>query len=384
MPTVDIGLLLLIACLVAIVCRRLGFPYAVGLVVAGGALALSGVRSGLVLSRELVFSALLPPLVFEAALHLGWRQFRREAPLVLGMAFVGTALSAGVVAWAMQALAGWGWPAALLFGALIAATDPVSVIALMKEQRTEPRLRFVMEAESLINDGAAAVLFALVAAGMAGGAANVALSAVWTVGGGVLIGLAVAAGLLLLAGHSRDHLVEITLTVLAAYGSFLLAERAGASGILATTAAGMLVGNWGKGRHLSEVGGPAVLRFWDFAAFLANSLVFLLIGSSEAMQPLARFAWPAVVGIGAVLLGRAVAVYPIAALFSRSALALPRLSQHILVWGGLRGALALALVLGAPPMPERAALISVAFAVVAFSVFVQGLSVPMLLRRAAK
>jgi len=384
--TVTLGLLLFVACLVAILCRRLGWPYAIGLVVAGIGLSLAGVHSGIALTPELVFSVLLPPLVFEAALHLGWAQFRREAPLVLALAFGGTVVSAAVVAGAMHGLAHWGWPAALLFGALIAATDPVSVIAMMKEQDTPPRLRFLMEAESLINDGAAAVLFTVIAAWIAGSAAGpqgIALALVQTVGSGVLLGLVVGAAMMLVAGPTDDHLVEITLTMLAAYGSFLLAEELHVSGVLATLAAGMLVGNWGRGRMLSDAGGPAVIRFWDFAAFLANSVVFLLIGSREAVQPITTFLWPAAVGTGAVLVGRAAAIYPIARGFRGRALAVDGLTQHILVWGGLRGALALALALGAPAtLPEHDALVSVAFAVVAFSLFVQGLTVPILLRRA--
>jgi monovalent cation:H+ antiporter, CPA1 family len=131
---VALGLLLFVACLVAIVTRRIGFPYAVGLVLAGIGLSLAGYRSRLELTPELIFTFFLPPLVFEAALHLRWRQFRREAPLVLTLAFAGTFLSAAVVAAGMRWLIGWDWQAALLFGSLIAATDPVSVIAMMKEQ----------------------------------------------------------------------------------------------------------------------------------------------------------------------------------------------------------------------------------------------------------
>jgi CPA1 family monovalent cation:H+ antiporter len=386
--TVSLGLLLFVACLVAILCRRFGLPYAVGLVVAGIVMTVSGYRSGMVLTPELMFSVLLPPLVFEAALHLGWRQFRREGGLVMALAFGGTLLSALVVAGAMHGLAGWGWPGALLFGSLIAATDPVSVIAMMKEQQAAPRLRFLMEAESLVNDGAAAVLFALVAGwigGNATGPAGIALALVTTVGGGVLLGLAVAAALMLVAGRSQDHLVEITLSVLAAYGSFLLAEELHVSPVLATLAAGMLVGNWGKDAKLTEEGGQGVIRFWDFAAFLANSVVFLLIGSRGATQPLAAYGVAAAVGTLAVLVGRAMAIYPVTALFARSRMAVDGLTRHILFWGGLRGALALALALGAPAaLPEREALIGVTFAVVAFSIFVQGLTVPMLLRRAAR
>ncbi|WP_267387401.1 sodium:proton antiporter [Sphingomonas sp. GC_Shp_3] len=388
MAHVDIpalGLLLLVACLVAIVTRRIGLPYSVGLVVAGIALSLVGYRSQIVLTPELIFTVLLPPLVFEAALHLGWSQFRREAPLVLSIAFVGTFLSALVVAAGMHWLCGWGWQGSLLFGALIAATDPVAVIAMMKEQKAEQRLAFLMESESLVNDGAAAVLFAVVAAWIAGAdssAGSIAISLVSTVAGGVLCGLVVASAIMLLAKGSNDHLVEITLTVLAAYGSFLIAEELKVSGVLATLSAGMLVGNRGRGRALTDEGSAAMIRFWDFAAFLANSVIFLLIGSREAAQPIIAYLLPAVVGTILVLGGRAVAIYPIVGLFRRSSLAVNGITQHILFWGGLRGALALALALAAPAaLPEHDALISVAFAVVAFSIFVQGLTVPRLLRR---
>jgi CPA1 family monovalent cation:H+ antiporter len=382
---VTLGLLLFVACLVAIVTKRIGLPYAIGLVVAGIALSLIGYDSRIALTPELIFTFLLPPLVFEAALHLRWGQFRREAPLVLSIAFVGTLLSAAVVAAGMHWIVGWGWQAALLFGALIAATDPVSVIAMMKEQNAEKRLRFLMESESLVNDGAAAVLFTLIVAWIAGdggSAGSVALALVTTVAGGVLCGLVVAGFLLLVAGRSDDHLVELTLTMLAAYGSFLLAEKTNVSGVLATLAAGMLVGNWGKGRGLTAHGGDAMIKFWDFAAFLANSIVFLLIGSREATQPLATFLVPAAIGTVLVLAGRAVAVYPITTLFAKTSIAVDRATQHILFWGGLRGALALALALATPAaLPEHDAVIGVAFAVVAFSIFVQGLTVPRLLKR---
>ena len=384
-------MLLLVACLVAIGAARAHLPYSVGLVVAGIVLGLTGYASRIVLTPQLIFTFLLPPLIFEAALHLGWRQARREAPLVLTLAFVGTFLSAAVVAAGMHWLAGWGWMAALLFGSLIGATDPVSVIAMMKEQNAEQRLRFIMESESLVNDGAAAVLFALCLAANSAGSISfgaIGLSLATTVLGGVVCGLAVAGGLLLIAGRSDDHLVELTLTVLAAYGSFALAQDLGVSGVLATLSAGMLVGNHGRGRILTEHGGEAIIRFWDFAAFLANSVIFNLIGSRaaghslSASTPFTAYAWPGLIGIMLALGGRAVAIYPVGALFARTKLAIDRPTRHLLFWGGLRGALALALALAVPSsVPEHNALVSVAFAVVAFSIFVQGLTVPVLLRR---
>jgi CPA1 family monovalent cation:H+ antiporter len=383
---VTLGLLLFVACVVAIVTRRIGLPYTIGLVVAGISLSIAGYRSNIELTPELIFTFLLPPLVFEAALHLKWRRFREEASLVLSLAFGGTLLSAAVVAAGMHWLVGWGWLASLLFGSLIAATDPVSVVAMMKEQDAEPRLRFVMEAESLLNDGAAAVLFGLCAAAAAGAstsAGTIALSFVVTVAGGILCGVVVAGGLLLVAGRADDHLVELTLTVLAAYGSFLIAEAIGVSPVLATLAAGMLVGNVGSARTLTERGGESLIRFWDFAAFLANSVIFLLIGSREAEQSLLAILWPAAIATLLVLAGRAAAIFPIAGLFARSRAAIDGLTSMILFWGGLRGALALALALAIPTtLPEHDVLIGVAFAVVAFSIFVQGATMPFLLRKA--
>ena len=158
-------------------------------------------------------------------------------------------------------------------------------------------------------------------------------------------------------------------SMLAAYGSFLIAEELRFSGVLATLSAGMLAGNWGRGNRISQLGSQAMLRFWEFAAFLANSVVFLLIGSREAAEPLGGYMLAAAVGTVLVLAGRAIAVYPITALFRHTILATDRITQHILFWGGLRGALALALALAAPAsLPEHDALVGVAFAVVAFSI----------------
>jgi CPA1 family monovalent cation:H+ antiporter len=220
--------LLLVACLIAMLTRRLGLPYIVGLVAAGFLIALLPESPNLPLSRELIFNVLLPPLVFEAALQLDWRRFRDELPLTLTLAFAGVAVATVVVAAGMHWLVGWSWIGAALFGALIAATDPVSVIAAFREMDCLPRVSMVVEAESLLNDGVAAVAFAVlsaVAVGASPSAANIAPAFLWTLGGGIVIGVAVSAAILLIVGRTDDPLVEITLTTIAAYASFLIAER---------------------------------------------------------------------------------------------------------------------------------------------------------------
>lgn len=203
-----------------------------------------------------------------------------------------------------------------------------------------------------------------------------------SIGGGVLCGAAVAAGALLLAGRTDDHLVEITFTTVAAYGSFLLAEHFHLSGVLATITAGLVMANFRSIGTISDRGKEAVQAFWQYAAFVANSLVFLLIGMHEAHQHFLAIWLSAAIAIALVTLGRAVAIYPCCFLFSRSVLRVTTQHQHVLFWGGLRGALALALALGLPPeIPGREEIITVSFAVVAFSVFVQGLTMAPLLRK---
>ena len=230
-----IGALLLVACLIAMLTRRLGLPYIVGLVVAGFLIALLPHSPELPLSRALIFNVLLPPLVFEAALQLSWPRFRRELPLTLVLAFAGVAIAAAVVAAGMHYLVGWSWIGAALFGVLIAATDPVSVIAAFRDMRCQPRLSMVVEAESLLNDGIAAVGFAVlsaIAAGASPHAASILPAFLWTLGGGLAIGLGLSGAILIVAGRTDDPLVEISLTTIAAYGSFLLAEHFGGEHII--------------------------------------------------------------------------------------------------------------------------------------------------------
>src|SRR6478672_2589875 len=185
-----IGILLLVACLIAMLSRRLGLPYIVGLVVAGFGIALLPDVPSLPLSRGLIFNVLLPPLVFEAALQLEWKRFRAELPLTLTLAFLGVVIAAAVVAVGLHNLAGWSWSGAALFGVLIAATDPVSVIASFREMRVQPRVSMVVESESLLNDGVAAVGFAVVSAiaiGASPTAASIVPAFLWTLGGGMII-----------------------------------------------------------------------------------------------------------------------------------------------------------------------------------------------------
>lgn len=379
------ALLLLVAAVVAMLTRRLRLPYSVGLVMAGIVLAISPVAPKVDLTEGLIFTVLLPPLLFEAALYIHWNQLRRDLPVIVLLATAGVLISAWVTATGMHYVVDWPWTEALVFGVLIAATDPVSVVATFKEAQARGRLLVLIEAESLLNDGTAAVAFGVavaIASGEPLAPPAVAIMLFRVVGGGILCGAAVALTAMFLTGRTDDHLVEITFTTVAAWGSFLLATHFGVSGVLATITAGLVMGNFELFGKISPRGKEAVQAFWEYAAFVANSLVFLLIGMHETHQHFEVVWLPAILAIGLVTLGRAAAIYPCCLVFSRSSLRVTMKHQHVLFWGGLRGALALALSLGLPfSLPHREAIITISFAVVAFSVFVQGMTMGPFLRR---
>ncbi|SFK84297.1 cation:proton antiporter [Methylocapsa palsarum] len=286
----------------------------------------------------------------------------------------------------------WPFSSALVFGVLIAATDPIAVIAMFKDTGIKGRLRLLVESETLLNDGVAAVLFTLVldwaqATGEGATPLQVGKSLIFNTGGGILMGLACGGAAIGVAGRTLDHLVETPLTVVAAYGSFLLADHFGLSGVLATVSAGFLMGNLGVLRErehglLSSHGRDFVMAFWEFATFIANSLIFLLIGLTVAGIRLDGLGLPSIlIIVMLVLVRRAFTVYPLCLMFRRTRWAIPYRDQHILWWGGLRGALSLGLALARPlSLPWRNDIVIAAFGVVSFSVLVEGLTMPLLLR----
>ena len=384
-----------VAILVAIIARRVHLPYTVGLVVAGVGLAVAGLETGAMLTHDFIFEVILPPLLFEAALSIRWRDLQRDMLPIVVLSTCGVVVSAVVVAAGLMTFLAWPAAPAIVFGVLIGATDPIAVLAMFKDTDVKGRVRLLVQSESLFNDGVAAVLFVLALTWVQATdatpltTATIARALVFMTGGGILVGIASGGAAIALARHTSDHLVETALTAVAAYGSFLLAENLHFSGVLATVAAGLLIGSLGvlredEDQNLFSSGGRSlVIAFWEFAAFLANSLVFLLIGLRVAAMPFTGIGAKALlIAVGLVLMGRALTVYPLCLLFQHSAWAIPMRDQHVLWWGGLRGALALALALALPPsFPFHNEILITAFGVVAFSVVVQGLTVPWVLRK---
>jgi CPA1 family monovalent cation:H+ antiporter len=384
---------LAVAMIVAIAARQIKLPYTVGLVIVGAGLTLSKADFGPHLTHDLIYDLILPPLLFEAALMISWTELRRDALPILALSTVGTVVAASAVACGMMWLLGWPIASALVFGALIAATDPVAIIAMFKDNDVHGRMRLLVESESLMNDGAAAVLFVMALAwAQSGGQEQSALETVAALArivfGGVAVGAACGGAAILVTGRTSEHLIEAALTTVAAFGSFLIAEHLHVSGVLATVTTGLMMGNLGvlgaeDKSYLTIKGREFVVSFWEFAAFMANSVVFLLIGVDVAGAQFQFYAPKVLIGaIAIALAGRALTVYPISLAFLRTRWRITFPEQHILWWGGLRGALGLALALSLPStLPLRDEILVVTFAVVGFSIVVQGLTMPLLLRR---
>jgi CPA1 family monovalent cation:H+ antiporter len=263
--------LLVVAILVAIIARRLRLPYTVGLVFAGTALALGNFDTGIRLTYDIIFDVILPPLLFEAAINIPWHELRRNMMPILVLSILGVVISAVVVTGGMVWFLAWPVTSALIFGVLIAATDPVAVIAMFKNTGVGGRLRLLVESEVLFNDGVAAVLFGLAFAWSQGHAGGIPLaigSLIKVSGGGLAPGLIVGSATILIAGRTSDHTVEIAVTGIAAFGSFFAADYFHFSGVLATVSAGLLTGSIGlRGKAsrygLTQQGRAVILELWN-------------------------------------------------------------------------------------------------------------------------
>jgi len=273
---------------------------------------------------------------------------------------------------------------ALLFGAIISATDPISVLAIFKDLKMDKRLSVIIEGESLLNDGTAVVLFQILLAGVVAGGLSAGKGIgqfLLAVGGGAVLGFALGYAASKITQTIDDPQIEITLTTIVAYGSYLLANHLHLSGVIATASAGLMVGNFGAKRGMSAQTRTALESFWEYIAFVMNSLVFLLIGLEVHIDALAHAWRPVLFAIAAVLIGRSLSVYSLVPVANFFAEKIPLRWQHVVVWGGLRGALALALALSLnDAFPYRNQILDLTFGVVVFSILTQGLTMKPLLR----
>jgi CPA1 family monovalent cation:H+ antiporter len=327
----------------------------------------------------------LPILLFEAAINTDISRLRSTLKPISLLAGPGVAIASGVTALILKLALGLDWIPALLLGTILAVTDTVSVIAVFKEVTVPSRLITIVEGESLFNDGAALVLFNLILLSHATGGVTFAESIqelVIVIAGGSLVGLVLgylSAGLL---ARSDDNLSSILLTVALALGANQIAHWLGVSGVVAVVVSGLMVGNVGLSRRVSASNRVTLYSFWEYAGFGVNTFIFLLIGVELKLDAFWQTLPAVLLAVLAYHVGRLLAVYPLLAILRWFDRPIPLRWQHILFLGNIKGSLSMALALSLPfTISGRSSLIAIVFGSVLFSLIVQGLSLPWIVKR---
>ncbi len=407
--------ILVIACGMALLAKRLKLPYTVLLVVAGLAVSLlldgaPGLREHLEkikLKPELLLQVFLPILLFEAAFHVDLKSFLNNRRAILFLAIpgviIGMVLTTAVFVPVAQLIRGdMMWQVGLVTAAMLAATDPISVVALFKEFTVSKRLGIIVEGESLINDGIAVVLFGVVVK-ITADSLGLSIPTLDDQGGnvqalhvlgnflrevflGTALGVAVGLAISYLTSKVNDHLIEVALTAIAAYGSNVAAMQLHASGVIAVVVCGMMVGNVGAKHGMSPTTREAVFSFWEFAAFMANSFVFILIGLEIRLSELWADAGLIVAFFVIMILVRSVIVFGVHNLVRREDLRLKKPWLPVITWSGVRGSLSMvmAMMLVASESEgetTRKLILNLVFGVVLLSILLQGTTIEWLMKR---
>ena len=382
--------LLSVAALAALVVARLRIPYSVTLVVLGLVAGALLPRGTIEVTPELVLLVLVPGLVFEAALRLDLEHLRRTFGWIVLLAAPGVVISALIVALVLRAATGLPFELGMVVGAMVAATDPVAVIATFRRLGLPRRLATLVEGESLANDGTALVLFSATVAAISGGGSVSETAEAVVIAVVTSIGIGLAAGWLAsrLMALVEDLAIELTISIAAAYGTYLLADGLGQSGIIATVVAGVVIGTYGRSVGLSPRALEALDVVWELFAFLLTAFAFLLVGLAISVGDLLAGASSIFWGLVGIVAARIVVVYGllggIAQLIGeRAHWPKPPIGWlHVMFWAGLRGAVAVAMALSLPAdFPQRALLQQITFGVVLFTMFVQGTTAELVVAR---
>ncbi len=378
--------LLLIAVLVAIAVKYIRLPYTIALVLCGLGIGFMGFHS-ISLSKELILFVFLPPLLFEGAIHIDIDKLRENLTSILLLAVVGLSFGILLVGLLLNSLTGIELIYCLLFGAMIMPTDPISVLALFKKLGVSKRLSMIVEGESLFNDGVGIVLFMVILRVVEASHFSIVetiIEFLMVVLGGLLIGFIAGYSTYRFLRHIDDHLIEVVITGILAYGTFIACESLHVSGVMGVVAAGLLIGNRGTAFAMSPTTRIAIRDSWALTAFMVNSLIFLLIGIQIPIGNILSHPDLMVmitVSILVVLIARALTVYPLLMTLNlKSKRKISFAKMHVINWGGLHGSIPIALLLSLPAIPHLEELSFMVFGVVLFSLVVQGLTMEPLIK----
>jgi CPA1 family monovalent cation:H+ antiporter len=357
----------------AIISDKFRLPYppviiAIGLILS--LLRFSGGFGSITINSSLILGIVVPPLIFEAAMRTRFEVFRTVEKTVIGLAIFGVVISAFVSAVVLNVTLGLPLAAALLFGVIVSPTDPVTVVSVLKRMRAPERLTTILESEAYLNNATPVILFPI--------ALSLSFSAVSSLSefgitllGGVAVGLVVSGIAEVLHRLITEPLAETSFTIAVMYGSYVLAESLGFSGLVAVPIAGLYMGNRTMRTAMTEETRQTMTRFWEVVTFLATSFAFLLIGLKADFMLLVAFAPFIIAAFAAILIARVVSVYPILWFAQLLGEKIPSSWRKILSLAGLRGAVSIALVLSLPENSFRGPLEAMTFGVALLSLIVQ-------------
>ena len=382
-------ILLIITSIVAIIADKFNFPYTIALVLVGLFIGYMHLINAPHLSKDLLYYVFLPPLIFQTAIHLKFDDLKRDFPVILTLVIPGVILSTIITAVVFMAIgkeffANISLAVGLLFGAAVAATDPVAVISIFEKLGVPRRLRFLVDSESLLNDGTAIVIFTIILEIIEKklSSYNIAVfDFFFVVGIGLFIGYLIGIFADEVINRVYDPMVVITVTTVSAYFSFILADRLGGSGVMSTVAAGLVIGTKSFEKQIYPSIKLTTETFWNYVAFLANSLIFLLIGLSININMLFYYWQWIVIAYVAMMVARYIVVFFTWGVFANTTYKFPFSWSVIMGWGGIRGALTMVLAMSLPDdFQYKELIVTMVFGVVLLSIVIQGITMPFLIK----
>ena len=382
-------ILLIITSVVAIIADKFNFPYTVALVLVGLLIGYMHLINAPHLSKDLLYYVFLPPLIFQSAIHLKFEDFKRDFPVILTLVIPGVILSTLITAIVFIAIgkeffADISLSVGLLFGAAVAATDPVAVISIFEKLGVPRRLRFLIDSESLLNDGTSIVIFTLVLEIIEKKLSSYNVAVIdffFVVGAGLFIGYIIGVFADEIIKKVYDPMVVITITTVSAYFSFILADRLGVSGVISTVATGLVIGAKSFDKEVYPAIKLTTETFWNYVAFLANSLIFLLIGLSIDIDMLMNYWQWIVIAYIAMMVARYIVIFFTWGVFANTAYKFPVSWTVIMGWGGIRGALTMVLAMSLPDeFKFKELIVTMVFGVVLLSIIIQGITMPFLIK----